>query len=74
MHSLSTLVLETTLKSCRLVFGNWGIGQHYVIKHCEIPGAEVNSFTIRDRDASNYYLYADRDGIVQLGEKSEDDP
>lgn len=33
VHSLSTLVLETTLKSCKLTFGNWGVGQHYNIQH-----------------------------------------
>ncbi len=32
VHALSTLVLETTLKSCKLVFGDWGAGQHYLIR------------------------------------------
>jgi len=73
VHAQSTLVLESTFKSCKLVFGNWGTGQHYVVKHYENT-SDPNIFVFRDKDNPNAYVYADRDGIIQLGEKKEDDP
>ena len=73
VHALSTLVLESTIKTCKLAFGNWSYGQHYVVKNAE-SGQDPNTFVIRDRDNSNMYLYADRDGIIQLGEKKDNDP
>ena len=66
VHALSTLVLESTLRQCKLAFGNWSTGQHYVIKYYE-GGQEPNTFLIKDKDSPNIYLYADRDGIIQLG-------
>lgn len=65
-------MLETTPKWCKLAFGNWGVGQHYSIKIYE--RAEPNTFHIRDKDNPNVYLYADRDGVVQIGERDEDAP
>ena len=73
VHAQSTLVLESTMKSCKLVFGNWGTGQHYVVKHYENT-SDPNVFVFRDRDNPNAYMYADRDGVIQLGEKKDDDP
>ena len=69
VHANSTLVLGSTLKACKLEFGNWAYGQHYVIRNGEQGGTEPNVFTIRDKDALNVYLYADRDGVIQMGEK-----
>jgi hypothetical protein len=58
-----------------LVFGNWGTGQHYIVKPYEVANTtDPNTFTIRDKDYPNHFLYADRDGVVQMGEKKEDDP
>jgi len=55
----------------KLVFGNWGQGQHYNVKM--IPNAkEPNTFHFKDKDSEHMFLYADiRDGVVQLGEKDD---
>lgn len=53
----------------KLVFGNWGKGQHYNVKLC--PGSD-NVFQIKDKDNDKMFLFADIvGGVIQLGEKED---
>jgi hypothetical protein len=69
VHALSTLVLENCVKNIKLGFGEWKPAQLFVVEAA--INAVPNAFVIREKAGSRNFFYADRDGVLQFGERDE---